>query len=269
MRPLSIRVRLTLWYFAVLTVTFAAFGAGVFLAARESIHAAIDEDLRVRLEGVDAFLKRHDPTVSLEDAQDEFVEHSGLRPGGDLVQVSDARRDWIFRSLSMSRYSIDPPADGPRIPRYETLDIEGRPLRLLSAEVMVAASSYTVQLAAVSLWRWKQAMAKQELRYKTRASASQKRTSRSSSSASIERTKRVRVREVAPAWVYPSPGGSPRRIAPLSMWKAFQERVLRLRFDFPARPVHSAASTADPRFSPMFDSPRLVWRSSVIVLIRM
>ena len=45
-------------------------------------------------------------------------------------------------------YSIDAPAEDLSTPRYETLDIEGRPLRLLSAEVMVAGSSYTVQLAA-------------------------------------------------------------------------------------------------------------------------
>ena len=54
--------------------------------------AVIDEELCLRLESVQRFMVRHDPTGPLEDIQYEFREHSGLRPGGDLLQVSDADR---------------------------------------------------------------------------------------------------------------------------------------------------------------------------------
>ncbi len=37
MRPLPIRVRLTAWYFGVLAVAFALFGAVAFFAMRQSI----------------------------------------------------------------------------------------------------------------------------------------------------------------------------------------------------------------------------------------
>jgi len=58
MRPASIRARLTLWYFAVQAITFAAFGIGIFFAVRGSVHAAIDEDLRQRLQGIRRFMDR-------------------------------------------------------------------------------------------------------------------------------------------------------------------------------------------------------------------
>ena len=137
MRPASIRARLTLWYFAVQAITFAAFGIGIFFAVRGSVHSAIDQDLRLRLEGVQSFLERHDPTVSLEDAQYEFREHSGLRPGGDLLQVSDAQGNWIFRSASIRNYNIERPTTGLDRPRYETQVLSGSPLRVLSANLGV------------------------------------------------------------------------------------------------------------------------------------
>ncbi len=59
MRWRSFRVRLTAWYFAVLAVTFILFGMGMFLAMRASVHAAVDQGLRVRLKGVQRFMERH------------------------------------------------------------------------------------------------------------------------------------------------------------------------------------------------------------------
>ena len=113
MRPASIRARLTLWYFAVQAVTFAALGIGIFFAVRGTVHAAIDEDLRQRLQGIRRFMDRIGPTFSEEDLADELREHSGLRPGGDLLQVSDAQGNWIFRSASSRNYDIPKPGAPP------------------------------------------------------------------------------------------------------------------------------------------------------------
>src|SRR5215475_6495193 len=102
MRPRSIRVRLTLWYFAVQAIAFAVFGVGIFLAVRESVNAAIDQDLRLELEGIQSFIQRTVPDYSEEGLADELGERSGLRPGGgDLLQVSDVNGNWIFRSASI------------------------------------------------------------------------------------------------------------------------------------------------------------------------
>jgi heavy metal sensor kinase len=148
MRPASIRARLTLWYFAVQAITFAAFGIGIFFAVRGSVHAAIDEDLRQRLQGIRRFMERVGPNFSQEDLGYELREHSGLRPGGDLLQVSDAQGNWIFRSASVRNYDIPRPGEDQAAPRYETQVVRGIPLRIVSARFGVPGNTYTVQLAA-------------------------------------------------------------------------------------------------------------------------
>jgi heavy metal sensor kinase len=153
-RPPSIRLRLTLWYFAVQAITFAAFGVGIFFAVRETVQAAIDEDLRQRIQGIRRFMDRVGPVFSQEDLADELREHSGLRPGGDLLQVSDAQGNWIFRSASIRNYDIPRPAHSaqlkaePAAPRYDTKVVRGIPLRIVSASFGVPGNTYTVQLAA-------------------------------------------------------------------------------------------------------------------------
>jgi heavy metal sensor kinase len=148
MRPASIRVRLTGWYFAIFAMTFAFYAVGILLAMRSSVHAILDDELRTRLEGVRRFMERHDPSVSLEDMQYEFREHSGMRPGGDLLQVSDAQGKWLYRSASIRDYQIELPSVDVSTPRYETLDVNGHQLRVLSAAMTVSGLRYTAQLGA-------------------------------------------------------------------------------------------------------------------------
>jgi heavy metal sensor kinase len=148
MRPPSIRVRLTLWYFAVQAIAFAVFGIGIFLAVRETVNATIDQDLRLRLEGVQRFMQRAAPNFSEEDLAYEIREHSGLRPGGgDLLQVSDAEGKWVFRSASIRNYDIPQPPRDLDSPRYETKTVDGAPLRIVSAKAGVPQKMYTVQMA--------------------------------------------------------------------------------------------------------------------------
>src|SRR5262245_59226818 len=148
MRPASIRARLTLWYLAVQALSFAAFGIGIFFVVRGSVHAAIDEDLRQRLQGIRRFMDRVGPNFTEEDLSDELREHSGLRPGGDLLQVSDAQGNWIFRSASIRKYDIPRPSQDPAAPRYETQVVPAVAFRIASAVFGVPGTTYAVQLAA-------------------------------------------------------------------------------------------------------------------------
>ena len=147
MKIVSIRVRLTAWYFAILTIALSFFGAGMFLVMRESVHTAVDNDLAVRFNGVQRFIQRVFPGSTLEDIRDEFREHSGMKPGGDLLQISDAQGNWTFQSGSIRPYNI--PISSPRTNSAElkTIDVAGSPLRTLTARVEVDGKQYTVQLA--------------------------------------------------------------------------------------------------------------------------
>jgi heavy metal sensor kinase len=148
MTPTSIRVRLTGWYFGIFAATFALYGIGIFLAMRAGVNAILDDELRARLPGVERFLQRHNPAVKLKKLREEFKEHSGLRPGGDLFQLSDAQGNWLFRSTSIRDYQIGLPAADTSTPRYETVDADGSRLRVLSATITITGDRYTAQLAA-------------------------------------------------------------------------------------------------------------------------
>src|SRR5258708_7722519 len=147
MKIASIRVRLTAWYFAILAVALCLFGAGMFLVMRQSVHTAVDDELAVRFNGVQRFVQRVFPGNTQEDIRYEFREHSGMKPGGDLLQISDTRGNWIFQSGSIRPYNI--PVSSPQTNGAElkTIDIAGSPLRILTAKVQADGQQYMVQLA--------------------------------------------------------------------------------------------------------------------------
>lgn len=148
MRALPIGVRLTLWYFGIFALTFVAYGTAMLLAMRTSVDAVIDDELQARLQGVQRMLERFDPAVSLAMLQEELREHSGLRPGGDLLQVSGSDGAWLFQSRSIREYGIEQAPTTTGGPRYETIERNGQALRILSAPVAVSGTVYTAQLAA-------------------------------------------------------------------------------------------------------------------------
>jgi hypothetical protein len=79
----------------------------MFLIMRESVHIAVDDELMTRFNGVRRFTQGvFQRSSSIEDVQYEFREHSGLKPGGDLMQVSDAQRNWTFQSRSIRPYNV-------------------------------------------------------------------------------------------------------------------------------------------------------------------
>jgi heavy metal sensor kinase len=146
MKTLSIRLRLTIWYFAVLAVVLSLFGVTAYFAMRNSIHRTMDEELRARMEGVRRLIERTAQEGGEEDLQYELREHSELRAGGALLQVSDTQGKWLYRSASMNRYEIPRPETGP--PGPFTFVVKDSPLRVLSEEVRAGNKFYIVQVAA-------------------------------------------------------------------------------------------------------------------------
>jgi heavy metal sensor kinase len=149
MNPLPIRLRLTAWYLAALSFTLALAFFGTYFAIEVAIHHVIDQELASRLASIHTFLWRHLPWQSGERLLQEFREHSGLTPGGDLYQVRDAGRQWVYQPLAMKRLNLasGPDRSGPM--RYETLERNGILLRVVTARVEVANRPYTVQVASV------------------------------------------------------------------------------------------------------------------------
>jgi len=126
------------------------FGAGVWLAMRQSLFAAVDASLRDRIEGVRRFIEQESPSLSLEEIRYEFREHSVLGPGGDLFQVADSDGRWIYRSdpLYDSKVPVYQANQLRNGPRFEDIEIRGTPLRFLSSNADAHGKTYTVQVAA-------------------------------------------------------------------------------------------------------------------------
>ena len=150
MKLSSIRFRLTSWYFAVLALGLSAFGMAAWFAMSASLHNAIDDSLRDRVQGVKRFMDEQISALSIVEIRDEFREHSVLGPGGDLFQVSDSNGDWLYRSVPLEENQL--PArrpgelDGSHV--YEDVTLQGTPLRILSEAITVDGRPYTVQVAA-------------------------------------------------------------------------------------------------------------------------
>jgi heavy metal sensor kinase len=148
MKHFSIRIRLTAWYAAVLSVTFCLFGVGMFLAMQHSVNRAVDEQLRSRLRGVQSFLEREGPVESLEHLREEFQEHLGLTFEGDLLIVSDDQGNLIYHSgtLIPSRTAGGAPTE-PDEPLFKTIREGQQQVRAVLSSVSVGAGRYTIQMA--------------------------------------------------------------------------------------------------------------------------
>lgn len=149
MKARSIRVRLTLWYFAILAPALGLCGVGAWFAMRGSLYSTIDESLRDRVRGVRKFIEVQGASLAPIEMRDEFKEHSVLGPGGDLFQVRDAQGNWLYRSAPLEDHDV-PVLAPERLKQrfYEDRLIGGTPLRLLSQKIEVRGQFYTVQVAA-------------------------------------------------------------------------------------------------------------------------
>lgn len=149
MKKRSIGFRLAAWYFLVLACGLAAFSVAAWFAMRASIYHAIDDELRDRVRGVAGFMNLQIGSLSVPEIRDEFREHSVLGPGGDLFQVSDQDGQWLYRSVPLESNNVAIAAPGTlAAARFETLPVEGRPLRFYSERIVVNGKPYTVQVAA-------------------------------------------------------------------------------------------------------------------------
>lgn len=154
MIALPIRLRLTAWFFAVLAVVLSAFGLAAYLEMRHSIHRTVDEELQIRAEGVRQLIQRNVDRGTEDDLQEGLREHTELRMGGALLQVSDQQGNWIYRSPVMSDYGVPRMTPPPRSAvdfrtRIRTPKNEDAvmPLRVWTQKANVGGETYLIQSA--------------------------------------------------------------------------------------------------------------------------
>jgi heavy metal sensor kinase len=145
---LAIRTRLTLWYSALVCLTFLAAASAMYLGVRSSISRNADRELALRLEGVRVFLVHHSG-LSPESLAQELEAHAGVRLNGDVYQLSDASGKWIYRPPSMLPLQVpSEPPDSNLPPRVSQIERNGYTYRLLSATLTSGQHLYRVQIAS-------------------------------------------------------------------------------------------------------------------------
>lgn len=145
MRPISIRLKLTAWYVAVLLASLSLFGIAAFVAMRKGIEKSVDENLAGQAAGVEEVIQR---VLQAEPARlpDELREHQSLREQADFLQVCDQNGQWIYRSRLMTHYDLPLPSKASGS-AYNILSVD-LPMRVLVREMSAGADTYRIQVAA-------------------------------------------------------------------------------------------------------------------------
>ncbi len=148
MKNRSIGFRLAAWYFLVFACGVAAFSVVAWFAMRASLYHATDEALEDRVRGVQHFMEHQIAALSIPEIRDEFREHSVLGPGGDLFQVADSERQWLYRSVPLENNNVPIAAPSELVtPAFENKVVQGHTLRFYSQGIFVHGKAYTVQVA--------------------------------------------------------------------------------------------------------------------------
>jgi heavy metal sensor kinase len=145
MKPLSIRLKLTAWYVAILFASLSIFGVAAFFAMKKGIETSVDESLEGQAAGVEELMGRvlnEEPTR----LRDELREHAELREQADFSQVCDENGHWIYRSRLMASHNVPVPATAS----YSAYNLVagGLPLRVMVREINAGGDRYRIQVAA-------------------------------------------------------------------------------------------------------------------------
>jgi heavy metal sensor kinase len=137
-RPKSIQFRLTASYTAILAVTFALIGIGVWLALNHSIEQTADRELRSRL----ADVRHYVDGFSRDDlfhVEEEFREEALLTPSAANIEILDPNGALLFHTPGAEKWP-KPDRDVARISQAgvtRTIRVGHEVVRVLTAPVRI------------------------------------------------------------------------------------------------------------------------------------
>ncbi len=147
MRPLPIRIRLTLWYFAMFASAATLLCMASLWMLRRSVDATEYHDLQERAEDVQEVLNHESTDNTLQQISDDFAAIYNFKDDGKYLQVRDEQGNWIYRSKRMI-------AENPSLPAPGQLQKDGiisefhqgtRYVRVLAYPIEVRGKHYSVQ----------------------------------------------------------------------------------------------------------------------------
>ena len=142
----SIRVRLTLWYLAVLVPATLALAAGSWWLARRSVNDEVDRTLHARIDGARTFLTdMAGEHLSARHMKEEFGEYVELSRGEALLDVTDSSGAVLSRPGLAGWPTLAAGLDATASPMDRALN--GDPFRVASQTFAAGTSQFHVVVA--------------------------------------------------------------------------------------------------------------------------
>jgi two-component system, OmpR family, heavy metal sensor histidine kinase CusS len=147
MRSLPIRVRLTLWYFAMFAAAAVLLCATSLWMLQRSVDQSEYHELQERAEDVQLLLSHADPGLDLQQLSGQLNSIYELKDDGKYLQVRDDQGNWLFRSKRMVAENLDLPAPAllPEAGRIFNFRQGTRYVRVLAYPITVRGVRYSVQ----------------------------------------------------------------------------------------------------------------------------
>src|SRR5271156_6057258 len=147
MRPLPIRLRLTLWYCAMFAAAAVLLSLSSWWMLRQSLKATEYHELQERVEDVQLLLRQLGPGAAVQSLEQRFADIYQLKDDGKYLQVVDQDGQWIYRSRRMIDAGLLPAAPGLLPPDGTSVQFHQgtRYVRVLTYPIHVNGRAYSVQ----------------------------------------------------------------------------------------------------------------------------
>ena len=149
--PLSIGLRLTLWYLFIFAVAQCVFGVGMYVVLRHHLREIVNESLREEMQDLRSVLQEQKPDLSIERLREEVSESYAQDHAGEYLQIFTSHGETIYLSQFLAQHPLAPVsestlrAQGER-GRLEDRKMEGRRYRFLNAAIDAHGHTFLVQL---------------------------------------------------------------------------------------------------------------------------
>jgi heavy metal sensor kinase len=149
-----------LWYSLVLLASLALFSAGIWLVVSHSLRASLDDIVTEHAAGVIKVLQAEFRPESPGHLQEELTEYASAAPGGNLMEVQDAKGQPIIAGKtvampapdSASRLGVQARPSGRYRTFTTTASVSGQPFRILVATPMDATETTLKRVRMLLLW---------------------------------------------------------------------------------------------------------------------
>jgi signal transduction histidine kinase len=151
MKLIPIRLRLTVWYFALFSTAAVLLSLTSWWMLRHTIDSTIHQDLQERSDDVSTQLHQFGPEMSLDQDQTRFDSIYRLRDDGKWLQILDQNGHWIYRSARMiaRNSSLAVPRALPQDGVTADFSQGSRIIRTLSLPITVNGAAYSIETGIV------------------------------------------------------------------------------------------------------------------------